>query len=199
MKPLIGLLKTELHYVTMVFVFELYFVIVIVQLWIEPCNHNIQCVIQNTQWRFLLMENNDLLKTDIDLNLIFDDEKSFRHDNDNEETTVSTHVIKNKTIYQLNNSEFVSAHKKDKNVTNDTEAQSTPKILKLNDIKPKSNKTRNCKNDKRKVSTKDKSNLFESSTKDSLVIISWNIQGLKGHKASLFKHHNDPHADIYFV
>ena len=95
---------------------------------------------------------NDLLKTDIDLNPILEDEKCIR----NEVTIVCTHVIKNKTIYQLNNSEFVSVHKKDINVTTDTKAQSTPEILKLNDIKPKSNKTRNCKNDKRKVSTKTK-------------------------------------------
>ena len=47
-------------------------------------------------------ENNDLLKTDIDLNPILEDEKSTRNDNDNEATIVGTHAIKNKTIYQLN-------------------------------------------------------------------------------------------------
>ena len=119
---------------------------------------------------YQLNEKNDLLKTDIDLNPILEDEKSIRNDNNNEATIVGTHAVKNKTIYQLNNSEFVSVHKKDKNVTTDTKAQSTPEILKLNDIKPKSNKTRNCKHDKRKVSTKNKSNLFESPTKDSLGI-----------------------------
>ena len=86
---------------------------------------------------YQLSGNNDLLKTDIDLNLILEDEKSIRNDNDNEATIVGTHVIKNKTIYQLNNSESVSVHKTDKSVTTDTKAQSTPEILKLNDIKPK--------------------------------------------------------------
>ena len=130
--------------------------------------------------------NND--KNDIDLNPILEDEKLIMNVNNNEATIAGTHVIKNKTIYQLSNSEFVSDHKKDKNVTTDNKAQSIPEILKLSDIKHKSNKTRNCKNDKRKVSTKNKSNLFESSAKDSSGIISWNIHGLKGHKASLFKH-----------
>ena len=59
--------------------------------------------------------NND--KNDIDLNPILEDEKPIMNVNDNEATIASTRVIKNKTIYQLSNSEFVSNHKKDKNVT----------------------------------------------------------------------------------